>query len=53
MTRNRRCFASDAFHDIAKRDPRRCVLIEASGKVAAVQAALRAALAERLGIELS
>ncbi len=43
----------DAFHDIAKREPKRCVLIEASGKVAAVQAMVRAALADRLGIELS
>ncbi len=40
------------FRDIAEREPDRCVLIEASGQVAAVQAAIRACVAERLGVAL-
>jgi len=39
-----------AFHDIAKRAPDRCVLIDASGDAEAVQAALREAVGTRLGL---
>ncbi len=43
----------DAFHDIAKRAPERCELIDATGELDAVQAALRAAVTRRLGPDLS
>lgn len=42
-----------AFHEIAEREPGRCALIDASGEVASVQAAVRACVAERLGVALS
>ncbi len=42
----------DGFCEIAEREPDRCALIDASGEVAAVQAAIRASVAERLGIAL-
>ncbi len=42
----------DAFHDIAKRAPERCVLVDASGDIDAVQTGLRAKLSQRLGISL-
>ncbi len=38
------------FREIAEREPGRCALIDASGEVAAVQAAVRACVAERLGV---
>jgi len=38
------------FLEIARAEPRRCVLIDATGDVATVQAAIRAAVHERLGI---
>lgn len=40
------------FHDIARGEPRRCVIIDATGDIAAVQAAMRLALHERLGVAL-
>ena len=40
------------FRDIAEREPGRCALIDASGEVAAVQAAIRACVADRLGVAL-
>ncbi len=43
----------DAFHDLAKRAPERCVLVDASGDLGTVQTALRATVAERLGVALS
>jgi dTMP kinase len=42
----------DAFHDLAKRAPERCVLVDAGGDIGAVHAALRATVAARLGISL-
>ncbi len=39
-----------AFREIAGREPKRCALIEASGEVDAVQEAVRACVAERLGV---
>lgn len=42
----------EAFHDIARREPARCVLVDATGEVEAVQATLRAALGTRLGLSL-
>ncbi len=42
-----------AFHDIAEREPERCASIDASGAVESVQAAVRACVAERLGVALS
>ena len=38
------------FREIAGREPERCALIDASGEVDAVQEAVRACVAERLGI---
>jgi dTMP kinase len=38
------------FHDIAAREPGRCVLIDASGDEESVAARIRAAVAERLGV---
>ena len=40
------------FHEIAEREPGRCALIDARGEVAAVQAAIRTCVAERLGVAL-
>lgn len=40
-----------AFLDIAKRAPERCVVIDASGDLNSVEAAVRATVAERLGVE--
>jgi dTMP kinase len=40
----------DAFHDIAEREPRRCLLIDATGDEDAVAARLQAAVRERLGV---
>jgi dTMP kinase len=42
-----------AFREIAGREPERCALIDASGEVDAVQAAVRACVAERLGVALA
>lgn len=42
----------EAYRDIQRREPERCALIGASGEVDAVQAAIRVAVAERLGIAL-
>ncbi len=42
----------DAFHDMAKRAPERRVLVDASGGVDAVQAALRNKVSKHLGISL-
>ncbi len=39
-----------AFGEIAGREPERCALIDASGEVDAVQEAVRACVAERLGV---
>jgi dTMP kinase len=41
-----------AFHGIAEREPERCALIDASGDVARVHAAVRACVSERLGVAL-
>jgi dTMP kinase len=41
------------FREIAVREPDRCALIDASGDVTAVQAAIRACVAERLGAALA
>jgi len=38
------------FHDIARRDPKRCVIIDAICDIAAVQQAIRSALHARLGV---
>ena len=43
----------EAFRDIARREPGRCVLIDAGGDPAAVHAALRARVAERLGVTVA
>ena len=43
----------EGFRAIARAEPERCVLIDAAGPVAAVQAAIRAAVAARLGITLA
>ncbi len=40
------------FREIAEREPRRCVLIDGSGAVESVQAAVRACVAERLDMAL-
>jgi dTMP kinase len=40
------------YREIAEREPGRCALIDASGEVAAVQAAIRACVTERLGTVL-
>ena len=40
----------EAFHDIARREPARCALIDAAGDPDGVQAALRAVVAGRLGV---
>ncbi len=40
----------DGFLEIARADPRRCVVIDAAPAVESVQAAIRAALRERLGV---
>jgi dTMP kinase len=40
----------DAFHDIAAREPARCLLVDATGDEAAVAARLQAAVSERLGV---
>ncbi len=42
----------EGFREIARREPERCVLIDASGDVATVAAAVRAAVSGRLGIVL-
>ncbi len=41
------------FREIAGREPGRCVLIDARGEVASVQAAIRACVADRLGVALA
>jgi dTMP kinase len=41
------------FREIADREPDRCALIDASGEVAAVRAAIRACVAERLEVALA
>ena len=43
----------DGFREIAEREPDRCALIDASGEVAAVQAAIRACVTKRLGVVLA
>ena len=43
----------DAFQDIAKRAPERCIVIDATGDVATVQAALRTAVTAKLGLDLA
>jgi len=40
------------FREIAEREPTRCAIVDAGGEVTAVQAAIRASVAERLGIAL-
>jgi dTMP kinase len=40
------------YLDIARREPGRCVVIDASGDVAAVQAAVLAAVRDRLGAKI-
>ncbi len=40
----------DAFHDIAEREPQRCLLIDAAGDEDKVSARLQAAVSERLGV---
>ena len=40
----------EAFHEIAGREPGRCALIDASGDVETVHGAVRACVAERLGV---
>ena len=42
----------EGFHQIAAAEPRRCVLIDASGDAASVHRAVLAAVAERLGVAL-
>lgn len=42
----------DAFHEIARLEPARCVLIDATGTVESVQQAVRASVTERLGVPL-
>jgi dTMP kinase len=42
----------DGFLDIAKKEPRRCAVIDASGDVATVERAILAAVSERLGVRL-
>ena len=41
------------FREIAEREPGRCALIDARGEVASVQAAIRACVADRLGVALA
>ena len=43
----------EGFAEIARREPARCALIDASGPVDRVQAAIRAAVAQRLDVSLS
>jgi dTMP kinase len=38
------------FHDLARKDPKRCVVIDATGDIATVQQAIRSALHARLGV---
>jgi dTMP kinase len=40
------------FLEIAEREPQRCVVIDASGPAAEIQTAVRAAVRERLGVEV-
>jgi dTMP kinase len=40
------------FHDIARGDPTRCVVIDATGDIASVQQAIRSALHARLGVPI-
>ena len=42
----------DGFLDIARREPERCVVIDARPSQGEVQAAIRDCLAERLEVEL-
>jgi dTMP kinase len=42
----------DAFREIAAREPRRCVLIDAAGEIDAVQRSVRAEVARRLKVAL-
>lgn len=42
----------DGFHDIVAREPKRCVLIDASGDEAEVAARIQAAVRERLGLSV-
>ena len=42
----------DGFLAIAKGDPDRCAVIDATGSIEATQAAIRAAVGARLGLEL-
>lgn len=42
----------DGFLDIARREPERCVVVDAEGAVEDVERAIRAAVAERLGVRL-
>jgi len=43
----------DGFHEIAKAEPERCAVIDASGDVAAVHRAILAAIGVRLGVVLA
>ncbi|MFQ5773143.1 MAG: dTMP kinase [Kiloniellaceae bacterium] len=43
----------EAFREIARREPGRCALIDASGDVASVHGAVRARVAERLGVSFA
>jgi len=42
----------EGFREIARAEPGRCVLVDASGDAAAVHRAVRAAVVERLGVAL-
>ncbi len=42
----------DGYLDIARREPGRCAVIDAGGSVEDIQAAIRAVVGERLGIDL-
>jgi len=42
----------EGYRDIAQRQPERCALIDASGAIEAVQAAIRRAVGEHLGLTL-
>lgn len=42
----------EAFLDIARREPARCAVIDGTGEIAAVEAAIRKVVAERLGVRI-
>ena len=42
----------EAYLEIARREPDRCVLVDASGEVDAIQAVIRAAVSERLEVNV-